>query len=76
MIFTKLIGNPSGMISTATGMLIIGAAMNVFAIAVEKLGNLSWTEIGKGLLTMAGALLIIAGAVNIMPNNLAINNVS
>ena len=72
VIFTKLIGNPSGMISTATGMLIIGAAMNVLAIAVEKLGNLSWTEIGKGLLTMAGALLIIAGAVNLMPNNLPI----
>ena len=72
VVFTKLIGNPSGMISTATGMLIIGAAMNVLAVAVEKLGNLSWTEIGKGLLTMAGALLIIAGAVNIMPNNLPI----
>lgn len=70
--FTKLIGEPTHMISTATGMLIIGAAMNVLAIAVEKLGNLSWTEIGKGLLTMAGALLIIAGAVNIMPNNLPI----
>ena len=75
VIFTKLIGNPSGMISTATGMLIIGAAMNVFAIAVEKLGNLSWTEIGKGLLTMAGALLIIAGAVKIIPNNLPIISV-
>ena len=75
VIFTKLIGNPSGMISTATGMLIIGAAMNVLAIAVEKLGNLSWTEIGKGLLTMAGALLIIAGAVNLMPNNLPIISV-
>lgn len=75
VIFTKLIGNPSGMISTATGMLIIGAAMNVLAVAVEKLGNLSWTEIGKGLLTMAGALLIIAGAVNIMPNNLPLISV-
>lgn len=70
--FTKLIGEPTHMISTATGMLIIGAAMNVLAVAVEKLGNLSWTEIGKGLLTMAGALLIIAGAVKIMPNNLPI----
>lgn len=75
VIFTKLIGNPSGMISTATGMLIIGAAMNVLAIAVEKLGNLSWIEIGKGLLTMAGALLIIAGAVKIMPNNLPLISV-
>ena len=75
VIFTKLIGDSNGMISTATGMLIIGAAMNVLAIAVEKLGNLSWTEIGKGLLTMAGALLIIAGAVQIMPNNLPIISV-
>ena len=73
--FTKLIGEPTHMISTATGMLIIGAAMNVLAVAVEKLGNLSWTEIGKGLLTMAGALLIIAGAVKIMPNNLPIISV-
>lgn len=73
--FTKLIGEPTHMISTATGMLIIGAAMNVLAVAVEKLGNLSWTEIGKGLLTMAGALLIIAGAVKIMPNNLPLISV-
>lgn len=68
--FTKLIGEPTHMISTATGMLIIGAAMNVLAVAIEKLGGLSWSEIGKGLLSMAGALVIIAGAVMIMPNNL------
>lgn len=70
--FTKLIGEPTHMISTATGMLIIGAAMNVLAVAIEKLGGLSWSEIGKGLLSMAGALVIIAGAVMIMPNNLPI----
>lgn len=70
--FTKLIGEPTHMLSTATGMLIIGAAMNVLAVAIEKLGGLSWSEIGKGLLSMAGALVIIAGAVMIMPNNLPI----
>lgn len=75
VIFTKLIGNPSGMITTATGMLIIGAAMNVLAAAVQKLGNLSWEEIGKGLLSMGGALLIIAGAVRILPKDLPITAV-
>jgi len=57
-------------ISTATGLVILGAAMLIFASAIEKMGSMSLSEIGKGLLTMAGALGIIAVALNLMPKNM------
>lgn len=53
-VFTKVTANAKPVISTATAMTILGAAMLVFGEAVEKMGNLSWGEIGRGLTTMAG----------------------
>ena len=68
--FSKLIGNPKGMMSTAVGLVVLGAAMNVFASAVQTLGGMQLEQIGTGLLGMGGALAIIAAAIRIMPKNL------
>lgn len=57
-------------ISTALGLVILGAAMLIFASAIEKMGNMSLEQIGKGLLTMAGALTAIVLALQIMPKNM------
>lgn len=69
-IFTKATGDAKSVISTATGMTILGAAMLIFAEAVGKMGGLSWDEIGKGLLTMAGSLTAVTVALNFMPTNM------
>lgn len=69
-IFVNLTGDSKSVISTALGLTILGAAMLIFASAVAKMGALSWEEIGKGLLTMAGALAIITIAVNNMPKSM------
>lgn len=72
VVFTKFTGNTSGIMSTAAGMLVIGAAMLEFSAAVDKMGSLSLGEIIKGLVGMAGALTIAAVAVNAFPKSTAI----
>ena len=44
--------------------------MLIFASAIEKMGSMSLEQIGKGLLTMAGALTSIVVALQFMPPNM------
>lgn len=69
-VFTKVTANAKHVISTATAMTILGAAMLVFGEAVEKMGNLSWGEIGRGLTTMAGSLAAVTVAMNLLPKGM------
>lgn len=57
-------------ITTATGIVILSAAIKVLASAVGDFGNMQWDEIGRGLTVMAGALAAITLAVNFMPKNM------
>ena len=72
-VFTKVTANAKHVVSTATAMTILGAAMLVFGEAVEKMGNLSWGEIGRGLTTMAGSLAAVTVAMNLLPNGMISN---
>ena len=69
-VFTKVTANAKHVISTAAAMTILGAAMLVFGEAVEKMGNLSWGEIGRGLTTMAGSLAAVTVAMNFLPKGM------
>ena len=69
-LFTKLTGGAKNMISTGTGLVLIAASMKIFASAVTDFATMSWDEIGRGLAGMAGALLSVAIAVNLMPKNM------
>ena len=51
---------------TAAGILIVAASLGMMADALKQMGSMGWGEIAKGLVTLAGALLIIAVAVNVM----------
>lgn len=70
--FVNLTGDSKRVISTATGMVILGAAMLIFEKAIEKMGELSWMQIGKGLTTMGLALAMVAIAINNLPKSTAI----
>lgn len=63
-------------ISTAIGMTILGAAMLIFGSAIGKMGAMPIEQIGKGLITMAGTLVIIAGAMSLMPPNMLVSATS
>ena len=67
---THLMGDSKRMVSTGIGMIALGAAILIFAKAVEHMGQLSWGEIGKGLVTMAGALTAITIAMNLLPKGM------
>ena len=75
-LFINMTPDAKRVISTSVGLVILGAAMLIFASAIEKMGNLSLKQIGKGLLTMAGALTIITVALNLLPKNILLTGAS
>jgi len=66
---TKLISGGGGLslIATGVGLSAIAISMSILAGAVKLFSLMSWEEIGKGLATIAGALLIMAGTLQLMP---------
>ena len=68
-IFTKLTGNAKKVISTGIAMIAIAAAMKIFASAIEDFAYMSWEELARGLLGMAGALAAVVIALHLMPKN-------
>ena len=62
-IFMNMTGDVTKVMSTAVGLTILGAAMLIFAEAIENMGEMTWEEIAKGLITMGGALTIITVAL-------------
>jgi tape measure domain-containing protein len=68
-VFTRLTGNAKHVLSTATSMILLGAALKIMASAVKDFGSMSWDEIGRGLATMAGALAEVVIAMNTMPKS-------
>lgn len=74
--FTRLVGDPKRMISTALSVTIIAAAMYILVDVMARLGKLSWEEIGKGLTGIGGALLIIALAVRALPSNMLLQSIA
>ena len=68
--FAKLTNNAKGMISTAAGLVILGAALRILADVIGILGGMDLGSLVKGIVGMGGALVIIAGAMRIMPKGM------
>lgn len=69
-IFAKLTGNAKNIVSTGIALVAIGAAMKIFASAITDLAALSWSQLGVGLVGIAGSLLAVSLATKLMPKNL------
>ena len=54
----------------ALGLIALGIAVNILAVAMKIFATMSWEEIAKGLVALAGALLIISLAINTMPKTM------
>ena len=57
---------PQNMMVNALSLVAVGAALLLISSALKSMGGMSWEEIAKGMVTLAGALLIIAGGLAIM----------
>jgi hypothetical protein len=62
---------PEEAIALATTMLVLSIALVIFAKALTMIGGLSLEEIGKGLIGMGGALILVIGAMHLIPDDAA-----
>ena len=68
--FSKATSGVTGIISTATGIVILGSAMLVFSQAVKSIGSIPLDTLGIGIISIAGSLSALAGALRLMPTNM------
>lgn len=67
--FTKATANAKNVIATGASLILIGAAMKIFASAVADFGGMPFKELALGLIGMGSALAIVAIAMKQMPAN-------
>ena len=70
--FIAFTGGAPGLIAVAAGVGILAISMLIMANALGTMGTMSWEEIGKSLVAMAGALTIIGAAAYLIPPTLII----
>lgn len=70
VLFTREIQDSKILISTGLALVVIATAMSIFSDVIAKMGGLNLEQIGKGLLTMAGALASVTLATRYMPDNM------
>lgn len=66
VIFVAAMNRLKGGIGSAISLTMMAAAVNLLVPAFQGLGNLSWEAIGKGLLTIVGAFVVLGGAAVIL----------
>lgn len=64
--FVVALNLSKGTIGSAISLTMMAAAVNLLVPAMQGLGNLSWETIGKGLLTLIGAFVVMGGAAVIL----------
>lgn len=69
-LFNRLNGKSANVISTSTGLVILGGALVILAEAVKRFGSLDMATIGKGWLALSGALASITLALRFIPKNI------
>lgn len=68
VVFLRVAKFNGKMLSTATGIVILAAAMKVLASACKDFGQMEWSEIGKGLAGIGGLLAELAVFTNLARN--------
>lgn len=62
---------PKNMVSTGVGLIAVASALTILSNVLSSMGNFTWEEIAKGLVTMGGALAELSIALNLMNGTLA-----
>ena len=65
-----LSANAGGMIRAGAGIAAMAVGIAILAGAVKILATMSWEDMAKGLLGLAGILVAVAAAANVMPASL------
>jgi len=67
VLFTMFAKADAGGIAQGAGIILLASGIKILASAVADMSKMSWNEIAKGLVTLAGALAIITGALMLIP---------
>ena len=59
--FETLAGKGSKMLQSSTALVIIGAAMEIFADVCSKFGQMEWGQLGKAGVAITGILALVTG---------------
>ena len=66
---TKLIGSSKGIIRASVSIALIGASLTIFSSVLKDLGQLSWDEVARGLVAIAGSLAAVTFAARGLPSD-------
>lgn len=66
-LFSRLQKTGPGAIAQAASIMILAYALGELAKVIKVFGQMSWEEMGKGFAALATGLLVIAGAMRLMP---------
>jgi tape measure domain-containing protein len=67
---------PKGMLLQAVALTALGVALNEIAIALKIFNTMSWDDMAHGLVALGGALVIIAGAMHLMPRGMLLQAIA
>lgn len=66
-LFTKFAEANKGGVLAGAGLVLLAVGIKILASAMDDLGDLSWSEIARGLTAMAGGLTLMAAALSVIP---------
>lgn len=58
---------PVGLPAMGVGLILIATSLNILAAAVKRFSDMTWDQIGQGLFSVAGGLVLIAAGLRLMP---------
>src|SRR5580765_1280143 len=61
-----------GMVAAGVGLIAMSVGLEILAGVVTKFGNMDFTTMGKGMLGIGAALVVIGLAMRLMPSNLLV----
>jgi tape measure domain-containing protein len=56
----------TGMVATGAGLILVAIALNMFLVPITALGLMSWETLIKGIVGLAGGMLLIGGAAALL----------
>lgn len=62
---------PKNIVGIGVGLVIVASALTILSNALNTMGGMTWEEIGKGLITLAVSMGILAGGLYAMNGSLA-----
>lgn len=61
-----------GMVAAGVGLIAMAVGLEILAGVVAKFGGMDWSTMGKGMLGIGAALVVIGLAMRLMPSNLVV----